>query len=542
MSGASNTMNTRANGGQSGEILELRHRSRKPRILIAGEFSAGKSTLVNALLGEALLPQNVTATALPPMWIVSGRRRPLRFDREGKPHPLVAGTGPQLHETSFCLLSRSSALLDDMDLIDTPGHSDPNMSSDYWERMVGLADAVVWCSNAVQAWRQSELAIWQSLPRRLTQNALLILSHADRLIGSGSGEKVVARVQREAGGLFGQIRLASLVDPKDILRLREDVVALAHSVKIQTGAPHPGVDAVLRLGQPAGEAGPRRQVASVSALAEANPAAGSDKDHSGPGSEAAPEREPAPAITAGAAPTVEYDQEPVTEMSERTTAPETGQKVLPRKPRGPRRSGHQRPEPEQLPEVAALPVSTGVIEAEIKPFVPLAGAVAATDDAAEFDRGMHHADAPAAVEAAIAAGTETATAPHADAGDEGDGDLVAAIVAEDRAAATQAGLSAALAAPLPVLTLSPVTHGVGRGLRSFDENGQRRIAREIWDEVARGHDMANPSAILACVMQLLSRVDGLLQAAGVSAETALARSGEAASDPRDPTHLEGTSS
>ena len=298
MSGASNTMNTRANGGQSGEILELRHRSRKPRILIAGEFSAGKSTLVNALLGEALLPQNVTATALPPMWIVSGRRRPLRFDREGKPHPLVAGTGPQLHETSFCLLSRSSALLDDMDLIDTPGHSDPNMSSDYWERMVGLADAVVWCSNAVQAWRQSELAIWQSLPRRLTQNALLILSHADRLIGSGSGEKVVARVQREAGGLFGQIRLASLVDPKDILRLREDVVALAHSVKIQTGAPHPGVDAVLRLGQPAGEAGPRRQVASVSALAEANPATGSDKDHSGPGSEAAPERQPAPAITA----------------------------------------------------------------------------------------------------------------------------------------------------------------------------------------------------------------------------------------------------
>ena len=41
--------------------------ARKPRIAIMGEFSAGKSTLCNILLGQAPLPMRVTATRLPPV-------------------------------------------------------------------------------------------------------------------------------------------------------------------------------------------------------------------------------------------------------------------------------------------------------------------------------------------------------------------------------------------------------------------------------------------------------------------------------------------
>ena len=56
--------------------------ARLPRILVAGEFSSGKTQLISGLLGEAVLPSNVISTALPPIWLVSGSswfllRRPL---------------------------------------------------------------------------------------------------------------------------------------------------------------------------------------------------------------------------------------------------------------------------------------------------------------------------------------------------------------------------------------------------------------------------------------------------------------------------------
>ena len=45
---------------------------RRPRVCLMGEFSAGKSTLSNLLLGAEALPVNVTATQLPPVWISEG--------------------------------------------------------------------------------------------------------------------------------------------------------------------------------------------------------------------------------------------------------------------------------------------------------------------------------------------------------------------------------------------------------------------------------------------------------------------------------------
>ena len=40
---------------------------RKPVIALMGEFSAGKSTLLNLLVGRNILPTQVTATRMPPV-------------------------------------------------------------------------------------------------------------------------------------------------------------------------------------------------------------------------------------------------------------------------------------------------------------------------------------------------------------------------------------------------------------------------------------------------------------------------------------------
>ena len=139
---------------------------RKPRILIAGEFSAGKTQLINGLVGSSVLPSNVTATALPPVWLVRGEPALMRVGFSGRGEPIADLGAIDLDKTQYCVLSNPSSALTQMDIIDTPGNSDPNMAAETWQRMLTFADAVVWCTNATQAWRQSEKAVWQAMPAR----------------------------------------------------------------------------------------------------------------------------------------------------------------------------------------------------------------------------------------------------------------------------------------------------------------------------------------------------------------------------------------
>ena len=61
---------------------------RRPRIALMGEFSAGKSTLSNLLVGGDVLPVQVTATQLPPVWISKDTSAPFRVDLLDDVHPV----------------------------------------------------------------------------------------------------------------------------------------------------------------------------------------------------------------------------------------------------------------------------------------------------------------------------------------------------------------------------------------------------------------------------------------------------------------------
>ena len=50
-------------------VLEQPQDEKRPLVALMGEFSAGKSTLSNLLIGKQALPVNVTATQLPPVWM-----------------------------------------------------------------------------------------------------------------------------------------------------------------------------------------------------------------------------------------------------------------------------------------------------------------------------------------------------------------------------------------------------------------------------------------------------------------------------------------
>lgn len=187
---------------------------RKLRLALMGEFSSGKSTLSNLLLGTDPLPTRVTATRLPPVWLSHGTSPARRIDSDGYAHELPGGVldciSPET--TRLVQLQMESEMLELCDLIDLPGISDPNMPRDLWHSVMDEVDVVVWCTHATQAWRQSEAAAWQAAMGKTMGRNLLLVTQIDKLTSERDRSRVMARVRAETEGLFEGHYSISLTD------------------------------------------------------------------------------------------------------------------------------------------------------------------------------------------------------------------------------------------------------------------------------------------------------------------------------------------
>ncbi len=186
----------------------------KPRIAIMGEFSAGKSTLCNLLLRARPLPEKVTATRLPPVWMSKGPGNDHRVMMDGSEAPVIVDALNEMpfENTRHVRLHFDAEILDHCDLIDFPGISDPNMDSEVWERVLVEADAVIWLTHATQAWRQSEAAVWDTVPDEVRQKSILLITRFDKLTTESDRLRVVGRVKKETTGLFDKVFPISLTN------------------------------------------------------------------------------------------------------------------------------------------------------------------------------------------------------------------------------------------------------------------------------------------------------------------------------------------
>lgn len=189
----------------------------RPRIAIMGEFSAGKSTLTNLLLGEQALPVKVTATQLPPVWISHGSDAPVQVAMDGTESPvdLADPAGVSVFDVQYVRVFHMAGLLESCELIDMPGISDPNMPADMWERVANEVDGVVWCTHAGQAWRQSEDAVWGTMPPELYDRSLLLITRFDKIVEERDRKRLIARVTRETEDLFRAVYPISLTEALD---------------------------------------------------------------------------------------------------------------------------------------------------------------------------------------------------------------------------------------------------------------------------------------------------------------------------------------
>ncbi|MEO6301161.1 MAG: dynamin family protein [Paracoccaceae bacterium] len=186
----------------------------KPRVVLMGEFSSGKSTLSNILLGGPTLPTQVTATRLPPVYITYGEPSAYALARDGACFEVDLTDLNKLSpdEIQSLHITMKSDTLELCDLIDMPGISDPNMPMDTWDAIVGSSDHVIWCTHATQAWRQSEAAMWDRMRDATSGRNLLLITQFDKLRNPRDRSRVLARVIAETKGVFTAVYPVALLD------------------------------------------------------------------------------------------------------------------------------------------------------------------------------------------------------------------------------------------------------------------------------------------------------------------------------------------
>lgn len=187
--------------------------ARKPRLVLMGEFSAGKSTLSNILLGKPILPVQVTATRLPPVHVTGGEPSARAEMADGSWVTVDPADLALLRpgEVRAIHLTMESDTLDLCDLVDMPGISDPNMPADTWDAAVRPGDHVIWCTHATQAWRQSEAATWDRLREASAGPHLLLITQFDKLRTPRDQSRVLARVAKEVEGKFAAVYPVALL-------------------------------------------------------------------------------------------------------------------------------------------------------------------------------------------------------------------------------------------------------------------------------------------------------------------------------------------
>ena len=189
--------------------LEMRDVVTTPvRVALGGEFSAGKSTLTKMLLGHHFVKMQASASSMPTACFKYSSTPYFRVFTGNDMRPIAHPddmTEQEMRDAECLEVGLDVPFLKHFEIFDTPGTSDPTRDVDQLLKIAENVDLVIWCTNATQAWRESERRMWAELPDDVKSRSLLAVTHVDLPNVKASLDRLMARLNREAGSLFDKI-------------------------------------------------------------------------------------------------------------------------------------------------------------------------------------------------------------------------------------------------------------------------------------------------------------------------------------------------
>ncbi len=158
-------------------------------LVIAGEFNAGKSAFVNALLGQKLLPEGVTPT--------TSQIYLLKYGEKTEQMPVETGVWVQTAPVD---------ILQEIVIVDTPGtnailREHEALTAEFIPR----SDLVLFITSADRPFTESERAFLSQI-RDWGKKVVLIVNKIDILASAAEREQVITFVTDSARKLVGDVQ------------------------------------------------------------------------------------------------------------------------------------------------------------------------------------------------------------------------------------------------------------------------------------------------------------------------------------------------
>lgn len=227
-------------------IRSVRRRLDQPvRVAIAGRVKAGKSTLLNAIVGEPLAATDAGECTRIVTWyehdltyrvtadLVDGATRELPFDRSGGRLEIDLDGVPE-DEIRRLVVGWPAAVLEDLTLIDTPGLGSLSAVGERTEAMIADhdVDAVLYLMRHLHTTDAEFLEAFRDGATDSRVNAIGILSRADEIGGArtdamDSAHRIAARYSFDdrVGALVGTVVAVNGLTAASGRGLRESEVA-----------------------------------------------------------------------------------------------------------------------------------------------------------------------------------------------------------------------------------------------------------------------------------------------------------------------------
>lgn len=230
--------------------------SRPLRIAILGEQNSGKSLLINYLLKHQILPSGgfsgestellIRYAPEPSVYAISrdGSRNRLTSKAFGK---LVKPEMPRILESASFMYDASGSgkphiyrggkagelvfglkktsqmpsklidvglplpILKRLEFVEVRNFPDEEGNTPI-SHAFKQVEATIWCTLATQAWKETEILAWKSVPPPHRKSALMFVTYKDAIRKGKDEAKVLSRLRHAAGPLFDDITLVSLRD------------------------------------------------------------------------------------------------------------------------------------------------------------------------------------------------------------------------------------------------------------------------------------------------------------------------------------------
>jgi small GTP-binding protein len=197
---------------------DLVHKLEQDRfhLVVVGEFNHGKTTFVNALLGESALPVGVTPTTAtihhirwaekPEATVVttSGERKTIAYEEARR---FAVGGGASADEVDYLEIGYPAPLLQErIVLVDTPGVNDLSLQrADITYSYIPRADAVLFLLDAGQILKESE---------RVFLNDKLLKASRDKIVFVITKWDLLSEAEQREALAYAKNHLAGMVkDP-----------------------------------------------------------------------------------------------------------------------------------------------------------------------------------------------------------------------------------------------------------------------------------------------------------------------------------------